>query len=267
MILSFLRRDVQELLVGHVADGHPAAILVHELLQTVQALLGIDVVRVDVARDDRIAVDLVVLERLVDFLPAAVDLLVGYDDAFGLAVVDVFAGSLRGETAFGERAGGEGVRRAADRVTGAEQAFDRRHAVVAPEILGRRNVLGARAPGARAGRVRAHDVGLGRRQLGVLVLGIDVGGSPEHRLADGHAEEVFPADLFQMRILEGLHGHHVNGTAAGIHFADDAMVAQTGRDRPVRQVRNFRIQIFLSDHLLQFGEPLGFILFAQAFCV
>ena len=81
--------------------------------------------------------------------------------------------------------------------------------------------------------MRAHDVRLGCGQFGVLVLGVDVRRSPEHRLADGHAEEVLPADLFQMRILEGLHGHHVNGAAAGIHFTDDAMVAQTGRDRPV----------------------------------
>ena len=50
-------------------------------------------------------------------------------------------GGLRGEAAFGERAGRELVRRAADRVAGAEQAFDRHHAVVAPEILGRGNVL------------------------------------------------------------------------------------------------------------------------------
>ena len=82
--------------------------------------------------------------------------------------------------------------------------------------------------------MRAHDVGLGRRQLRVLVLGVHVRGSPEDRLADGHAEKVFPTDLFQMRILESLHGHHVNGAAACIHFADDAVVAQAGRDRPMR---------------------------------
>ena len=101
-----------------------------------------------------------------------------------------------------------------------------------------------------------HHVGLGRGQLGILVLGIHIRGSPQDRLADGHAEEVFPADLFQMRVLERLHGHHVNGAAAGIHFADDAMVAQTGRNWPVGQVRRFRIEIFLADHFLQVREPL-----------
>src|SRR6185436_1384174 len=124
--------------------------------------------------------------------------------------------------------------RAADGVTGAEQAFDRRHAVVAPEIFGRGNVLGTRAPRTRAGRVRPHDVRFGRRQLRILVLGIHIGGGPQNRLADGHTEEVFPTDLFQMRILEGLHGYHVYGAAASIDFTDYAMVAQTGWDRPMR---------------------------------
>src|SRR5206468_1357538 len=128
-------------------------ILVHELLQAVEALLRIDVVRVDGAGHDRIAVDAVMLERLVDLLPAAPDLLVGYDDAFGLSVVDVLAGGLSGETALRERAGREGVRRAADRIAGAEQPLDRRHAVVAPEILRRGNILRTRTPGARARRV------------------------------------------------------------------------------------------------------------------
>src|SRR5580765_7967281 len=223
--LELLETDIQELLVGHVAHGDAAAILVHQLLQTLQALLGIDVVRVDIARHDRIAVDPVMLHGLEDLRLAAVDLLIGDNDAFGLSVVDVFAGGLRRETAFGERPRREGVRRAADRIAGAEQPFDRRHAVVAPEILGRGNVLRARAPGARTGRVGAHDVGLGSGQLGILVLGIHIGCRPQHRLADGHAEEVFPADLFQMGILEGAHGHHVNGAAAGIHFTDYAMVA------------------------------------------
>ena len=66
------------------------------------------------------------------------------------------------------------------------------------------------------------------------MLGIHIGGGPQNRLTDGHAEEVFPTDLFQMRILEGVHGHHVNGAAAGIHFADQRMVTQTGRDWSMR---------------------------------
>src|SRR5512134_3378664 len=94
--LELLEADVQELLVGHVVDAHAAAILVHQLLQAVQALLGIDVVRVDIARHDRIAVDPVMLQGLEDLLLAALDLLVGYDDTFGLAIVDVLAGGLRG---------------------------------------------------------------------------------------------------------------------------------------------------------------------------
>src|SRR5207237_81227 len=162
------------------ADGHAAAIFVHQLLQTLQALLRIDVVRVDIARHDRIPVDPVMLHGLEDLVLAALDLLIGYDDAFALAVVDVFAGGLRCSAAFGERPRREGVRRAADRVTGTEQAFDRGHAVVAPEILGRGNVLGTRAPGPRTGRVGAHDVGLGGGQLRVLVLGIHVGRGPQN---------------------------------------------------------------------------------------
>src|SRR5580704_18024943 len=101
--LELLECDIQKLVVSHVANRHPAAILVHELLQTIQALLGIDVVRVDVAGHDLVAIDLVVLQWLVNFLLSAVDLLVGYDDAFGFAVVDIFTGSLRGEAALGER--------------------------------------------------------------------------------------------------------------------------------------------------------------------
>ncbi len=203
------------------------------------------------------------LKGLVDLFPATVDLLIRDDNAFRLAVVDVFAGGLRGETTFGERTGRESVRRTADCVTGAEQTFDRRHAVVAPEILGWRNILRARAPGARAGCMGAHDVGLGCGQFGILVLGVHVSGCPQNRLANGHAEEVFPAHLFQVRILESLHRHHMYGAAAGIHFADDAMVAQAGRDRPMGQVRGFRIEIFLADHFLQLGEPLGLVFLAQ----
>ena len=156
------------------------------------------------------------------------------------------------------------MRRAADGVAGAEQAFDRRHAVVAPEIFGRRHVFRAGAPGAAAGRMRTHDVGLGGGQFRVFVLRIDIGCRPQDGLADGHAEEVVPADLLEMRILEGFHGHHVDGPAPGIHLVDQRMVAQTGRDRPVGQVRSFRIQVLLADHFLQLGEPLGFVLFAQA---
>src|SRR5678809_594857 len=74
----------------------------------------------------------------------------------------------------------EGLFGAGDAVggTGAEQAFDRRHAVVAPEIFGRGNVLGTRAPRTRAGRVRPHDIRFGRRQLRILVLRIHIGGGP-----------------------------------------------------------------------------------------
>src|SRR4029078_10977036 len=124
------------------------------------------------------AVDLVMLQGLVDLLPAPLDLRIGDDDSLALSVVDVVAGGLRGEAAFGERARGEGVWGAAARIAGAKKALDRRHAVVAPEIFGRGNVLPAGAPGARACRVGAHDVRLGRGELRVLVLGIDVGGGP-----------------------------------------------------------------------------------------
>src|SRR5688572_3157682 len=103
--LELLQADVQELLVGHVADGIAAAVLVHELLQAIEPLLGVDVVRIDGARHDRVAIDAVVLEGLVDFLPAALDLLGGHHDAFAFSVVDVLASGLCGKTAFGERAG------------------------------------------------------------------------------------------------------------------------------------------------------------------
>src|SRR5690606_22563928 len=104
--------------------GIAAAILVHELLQTIQPLLRVDVVRVDGACHDRIAEDFVMLQRFVDLLPAALDLRTGYDDAFGLPIVDVLARRLRSKTAFRERAGREGMRRAADGIAGAEQTFD-----------------------------------------------------------------------------------------------------------------------------------------------
>ena len=40
-------------------------------------------------------------------------------------------------------------------VTGPEKTFDRRHAVVAPEVLGGRQIFRTGAPGARSGRMRA----------------------------------------------------------------------------------------------------------------
>ena len=40
------------------------------------------------------------------------------------------------------------------------------------------------------------------------------------------------------------------------------MITQAGRDRTVGEVRKFRIQVFLTDHLLKLGEPLGFIFLA-----
>jgi hypothetical protein len=63
---------------------------------------GVDVVWVDVASHDFVAIDLVVLQRLVDFLLPTGNLLLGDDDALAFSVVDILAGRLRGETALGE---------------------------------------------------------------------------------------------------------------------------------------------------------------------
>ena len=148
---SLAAKDIHELLrAWELRHRHRAAILVHELLQTIQALLGIDVVRVDVARHDFVAIDLVMLQRLVDFPLAAVDLLIGDDDALALSVVDILAGGLRGETAFGERAGRRraACRRDHQRRTGLRSSS----CGCSPRNLGRRAILGTR-PGAGAGRV------------------------------------------------------------------------------------------------------------------
>ena len=201
-------------------------------------------------------------QRLVDLGPAAIDLLLRDANTLGLAVVDVLAGSLGRQAALGKRTRGKRMGCAADGVARAEQALDRGHAVVAPEIFGRRHVFRAGAPGAAAGRMRTHDVGLGGRQFRVFVLRIDIRCRPQYGLANGHAEEVVPADLLEMRILEGFHGHHVDGSAPRIDLVDQRMVTQTGRDRAVRQMRSFRIQVLLAHHFLQFGEPLRLVLFA-----
>ncbi len=156
------------------------------------------------------------------------------------------------------------MRRATHRITGAEQALDGGHAIVAPVVFRRRDVLGTGTPGAATGCVRAHDIGFGRGELGILVFRIDVGRRPQHRLADGHAEEVVPADFFQMRILESFHRHHVDRSAPGIDLADEGMIAQTGGDGAMRAVRGLDVEIFLADHFLQLRPPFRFVLFAQS---
>jgi hypothetical protein len=75
------------------------------------------------------------------------------------------------------------------------EAFDGRHPVVAPLVVIRSAILRAAGPGTGAGGVRAHDVGLGGDQLGRFFLGVDVLRGPDDGLADGHVEEILPADL------------------------------------------------------------------------
>lgn len=64
--------------------------------------------------------------------------------------------------------------RSAYGVAGAEEPVDRHHAVVAPLIFRGGVAFRPARPSAGARSVRAHDVGLGRGQLGVDVLGVDV---------------------------------------------------------------------------------------------
>ena len=84
--------------------------------------------------------------------------------------------------------------------------------------------------------MRPHDVGFGRRQLGVDLLGVDVLRGPYDRLADGHAEEVLPADGLLVGILERLLGHHADGAPAGLHLLEQRVIAQAGRHRMVIDV-------------------------------
>ena len=92
------------------------------------------------------AADAEVLERLVNgFFQVAIFLLAH----LGLRPAlfhDVLHRRLGGDAAFGERARGELVRRAADGVARAEQAVDRHHAVVAPLVLRGRVVLRSARP-------------------------------------------------------------------------------------------------------------------------
>src|SRR5437762_10413931 len=112
-----------------------ADVLVHDLLEPLQTLKWIDVAWRHRARDDFVSTDAIVLHRLVHRFLELLDVIVVDLWRFGLVVDDVSDGRLRGEASFGERAGRELVRRAADRVARAKQSLDRRRAVVAPLVL------------------------------------------------------------------------------------------------------------------------------------
>ncbi len=148
------------------------------------------------------------------------------------------------------------MRGTADRVAGAEQAVDGHHAVVAPLVFRRGIVRGPARPGAGAGRVRAHDVGLGRGQLGIGELRVDVLRGPHHRLTDRHAEEILPADRLLVRILEGLRRDHADRAAAGLDLLEQGVVAQTGRHRMAVDV--------VADQLLGVIVPLRLVFLAEA---
>ena len=250
--LQQLEPAVEHGRVGHVLGGDAAAVLVHDLLEPLQALQRRDVARRNGAGDDLVAAHPVGLERPVDHGLQPLDL--GVVGLRRLAEVpDVVDRRLAGDAALGEGAGRELVGGAAAGVAGDEQALDRRHAVVAPAVVGRRVIVGAAGPGARARGVGAHDVGLGGGELGHALLGVDVLRGPHHRLADGHAEEVLPADLLLVRVLEGLARLHVDGAAAGLHLLEHGVVAQARRHRlPVDVV---------ADHPLDLVVPLRLVLF------
>ncbi len=142
--------------------------------------------------------------------------------------------------------------RRAHAVAGGEQALDRGHRTVAPvpaarQVLrdavevalvgGRRaQVFRARDPDAAAARVRAEQVGLGRHQLGVLLLGLDVLADPDAALADAHVEEVFPGLGLEVLDLLGRERFaqlgqrgdrvHVDRSVAVAHFLEHQVVAQ-----------------------------------------
>ena len=68
---------LEQRLVGHVVRRDAAGILVHQLLEALQAVDGQDVAGRDRAADDFVAADLVVLQRLVDRLAKLLELLLG----------------------------------------------------------------------------------------------------------------------------------------------------------------------------------------------
>ena len=116
------------------------------------------------------------------------------------------------------RAGGELVAGCANAVTGGEQTLDGGHRAVAPApalrqvvgyarqaFVGRSTKVGrAGHPDTAAAGVRTEQVGLGRHQLGHLLLGLDVLANPDAALTDAHVEEVFPG--FGFKVLHFLGG-------------------------------------------------------------
>ena len=244
----------QQRLVGHVVVADAPGILIHDLLQALQAVDRQDVARGDGAPDNLVAPDLVVLQRLVYRGFEIIVLLVGNPDVILAVVADEPDRGLRRQPAFGEGAGGKGVGRAAKGVPGAKEAFHRHHPVVTPVVLVRGDVLRPARPCPGAGRMGTHDVGLRGGQFRIGVLGIDILGCPDHGLSHGHAEEVFPADDLLVGVLEGFLGHHVDRTPARLHLLDECVVPEAGRGRVMVNV--------LAHQVLGVVVPLGLVLLA-----
>ena len=155
--------------------------------------------------------------------------------------------ALRGDPALGVGTRGEFVRGGAGGVAGGEQALHGAHILVAPEVVGGREVFGTAHPGAGGAGVRTDEVRLGGGDLRGPLLGLHVGGGPQDGLRDGHVEEVFPGlglefldfRLVSLRVvlvlvgdlLEGFFGPHVD-RAFAFHDVEHAeVVAEVGRDR------------------------------------
>src|SRR5262245_46479279 len=190
-----------------------------------------DIARRNGSCDDFVAPDLVVLHGLVDDLLEV--FVLGLTDLRLLFAELIYVPDrcLAGDPAFREGARRELVGAAADRVAGAEEAFNGQQPVVSPLILRGRVVFRTARPRARTRRMGAHDVGLRRGQFGVYFLGIDILRRPDDRLPDRHAEEILPPDRLLVRVFEGLRRDHADGTSTGLDLLEQGVVAQACRDR------------------------------------
>src|SRR5512136_2960287 len=81
-------------------------------------------------------------------------------------------------------------------VASAEDALDRCHPVVTPEVFRRRDVLRPTDPRSRRPRVRTDKIGLAGHDLRTLALGLNVLGGPEDCLGYRHVEKITPGFRF-----------------------------------------------------------------------
>ena len=77
-------------------------------------------------------------------------------------------------------------------VTCCEKRLHGGHVVVAPEVLGRGDILGTADPCAGCAGMGTDEVRFGGGDFGSFFFGLNVHARPEERLADGHIQEVFP---------------------------------------------------------------------------